>query len=142
MKNVKIELSYNKDGFHMNQWKVLFYEHITEQTMKEAVQQIKKIVRNVLKTDDITIDVMEHEFGGTVSKMRYCLNHWGENGNSKMDYRPFNGYDFSDVHDLTFCDNSQMVLWLGKSIKDEIRKIIPDIPVIDSRYALSIRNED
>lgn len=139
MPNVKIELSYNQNGFHMNQWTILFDEHITEETLKADIQQIKRLVRNGLKTDNVMIDVMEHEYNGTISKIRYCLNHWVEdNGHFTLEYRPFNGFDFSEKTLYTFYGQSQMVTFLGKSIKEHVRKIIPEIPEKISKYASSI----
>lgn len=138
MNHAKIELSYEKDGFRTNQYKSIFYDHVTEINFKEDVNAIKKVIKSVLKTSDImiTIQSMDSQYN-TTEIIRYCLRHGMWNNAFDMDYRPWNGHDYGDKNPLTFVSESQMVLWTNMDIKRQLREILGDIPEKECLYSQS-----
>jgi len=139
-KNIKVLFSYDQNGFHVDSWKIIFADHVTEKELKSDLSQIQKLVKSVLKTSNITITVMELADSGMYhaeDKIRYCLDHWMIDNAWTMDFRPYNGHDYSDIHKLNFVKDTDMIKYVIKDIEKYVRQAM-EVEPESSLYSQSL----
>lgn len=142
MKKDFVILLDGKNGmFRTENSLTLFQDHVTELRIKEALQSIKKLAKEMTKHGEIHMDIMESVNYSRSSKFRLIF---GRNWNGiTVDFRKITPQgDFSDSTIYTFTTERSMYAWIMKFVEQEIRNTFTIIPEERCLYLQSLDTND
>lgn len=141
-KSMVVQLSSNDGFFSVDHNKTFFFEHETTKSMKENVQHIKKAVAKLVKTSEVTIDIlsMDENYKRTDEVRIICnISDWSES--YTVDFRKFNGYDFSNSTVFNFVSTTDLVKFVYSKLTLYTDVIMSSLPEDKSLFAQSLDRE-
>jgi hypothetical protein len=136
-KNYEVVVRGNEGVFTVSKRIVLFHNHVTEENVQEVFSAIKKEVKSLLKTSQVTIDFLESGSSyNSKDRKRLILSNYDFN----LQVRPFNGIDYSNVKEYTFTSQNDMLKYSLNVLKDDFNEVMGEIPLETSRFTEELRN--
>lgn len=135
--NFVIEISGKNGSFRTENKLTIFQQHVTENRLKDELQAIKKCIKQMNKSGEITIDIAE--------SVNYSYNYQfrliiGKFSNAfQVDFRKKTEIgDFSDSTFYNFTSERSMYTWIMKFVEQQIRTTVGEIPVERSLFSQSL----
>lgn len=135
-KSVIINIDGREGIFHTNKSLNIFWEHETESSVKETLTAVMKEIKKMMKNaSEVTVDILELDKNmKRYDKYRIIAYITNWTGTYRLDIRPFNGRDYSDVHEYTFVDEKSMYKYLHKTITNSTDNILGYLPEDETYY--------
>lgn len=141
--SVGFEINYKKGIFNTEKRATIFHSHVCEPELKETLATIKKELRKAIKVDSsvfLEMSTLTPDYSRTSDK-RWILNNWSYRDTFFVEVRTFNGHDYSDVKELNFNSETDMIKFVMKSFEDRVRHHMDFIPVEKGRFAQSLEDK-
>lgn len=142
VKNVRIELRGSEGIFRTEKNLSLFVTHETTVSVKEKFAALRKEVVKFLKDGELMIDLFSmDENCRSTSEVRMIPVSRDWRDAHELDYRKFNGYDFSDKELYKFVDNKSLVKYVMKEIEKFVSETMGELPENESWFSRKLNGE-
>lgn len=132
----RMEITGDEGIFRIEKYLSIFHSHVTEKNLMETMKEVKKEIVKLGKKSDLIITIYSmNENYHSENIHRYVTRKWD---NNILESRKYNGFDFGDIKEITFVNNTDLIKFLMKQIKEHVQSIIKDIPSEICYFAQSI----